>query len=67
MSEHIEVRVSAIGSTDAVDQAKKEARLHGHRVQTVASVRLAADVPAPADWHRERGSWVVTLAVRSAT
>ena len=64
MTAHVEYRLSAIGSTDAADQAKRRARADGYRVRTVASIRLAADVPAPADPRRERGSWVVTLAVR---
>jgi hypothetical protein len=57
----VEYRVFAMGSTDAVDQAKKLARSGGQRIQTVASVRPIGRVPLPND----RAEWAVTLAVRS--
>lgn len=61
MSEQIEIRVTAAGSTDAADQAKAEARRQGYRIQTVAAIRPVTDVaPGP----HKRAGWVVTLAVR---
>lgn len=64
MSEQIEVRLVAIGSTDAADKAKRWAREQGRKVQTVAAIRLNPDAPEPDNVHREPAAWIVTLAVR---
>lgn len=62
MSEQIEIRVTAQGSTDAADKAKAEARRQGWRIRTVASIHpVAYVVPGP----REPAAWIVTLAVVS--
>lgn len=67
MSEHLKLRVTAIGSTDAADKAKRIARDRGLRVQTVASIRLTtAAHKFGFDPQRQSASWTVVLAVRSA-
>lgn len=67
MSQQLTNRVTAVGSTDAADKAKRQARASGYRVQTVASIRLTT----PAHKHgfdpsRQPASWTVVLAVRDA-
>jgi len=60
----LKLRVRAVGSTDAADRAKAEARRRGHRVQTVASIRPANAHKASVDLHRVEAGWIVVLAVR---
>jgi hypothetical protein len=55
--------VDAIGSTDAAQHAKSEAREHGYRVKTMGWIRLDHDVPG-SDERRERMQWLVMLCVR---
>lgn len=56
-AEHRTFRVFAFGSTDAADNAKKQAREQGWRVRTVCSIRLLGKVEGNV---RE---WDVELAV----
>lgn len=61
--EQIELRVWAIGSTDAADQANQLARKGGYRIRTIAAIRPVGRVPLPND----RAEWIVTLAVSRPT
>lgn len=67
MSEQLELRVWAIGSTDAADKAKAEARRAGYRIQTVASIRPAPGSESVVDLHRTSAYWLVALAVNRPT
>lgn len=59
---HVTYRVSAIGSTDAAEQAKAEARLT-MRIKTLGGISLAPN-QTYTDERRERLDWDVVLVVR---
>jgi hypothetical protein len=57
---HVTFRVSAIGSTDAFEKAKSQARAEGWRVKTVSHITHVG----PCDQHERTTvrDWLVTLA-----
>jgi hypothetical protein len=60
---HVTFRVSAIGSTDAADQAKAEARAGGMKIRTLGWIKLVEGQTYD-NVFRERLSWDVLLVVR---
>lgn len=59
----ITFRVSAIGSTDAAEQAKIEARSRGYKVKTLGRIMPGQNI-AGWSWKTERGDWLVELVCR---
>jgi len=58
-------QVTATGSTDAADQAKREAREAGYKVKTLGWISLADPADHQRiDVHREPTEWRVQLIVR---
>jgi hypothetical protein len=67
VSAQVKIRVTAVGSTDAVERAKRQARDRGLHIQTVASVRLTTHAHKHSfDPRYQQASWTVVLAVREA-
>jgi hypothetical protein len=62
---HVTFRVDAIGSTDAADQAKAEARAGGMKIRTLGWIKLV-EGQTYENAFRERLSWDVLLVVRPA-
>jgi hypothetical protein len=59
-------QVTATGSTDAADQAKREAREAGYRIKTLGWIDLVNKVPGPDfDARRDEADWLVMLCVRA--
>lgn len=63
---HVTFRVDAVGSTDAADQAKAEARSAGMRIRTLGWIKLV-EGQRYENAFRERLTWDVLLVVRPAT
>jgi hypothetical protein len=59
---HVTFRVSAIGSTDAATEAKRQAREDGWRTKTLIGISLVG--PSNGSERTAVRDWLVTLAAR---